>query len=188
MKTYVCEQAYVWTGMCVNKCVCVNSYVCEQVCVWTGMCVNRYVCEQVYVWTGMNPVIHFYSKTSWMHNFRVYWISLYMFRTVFPSVIRSPRLYTQRQVYVRQVLWLLASKQFFGFIGYHSTCFGRSFRLSSEVLDCTHSVRCMSDTFCGCLLASSHRTCMTYTCRCIYSLGLLMTEGKTVRNMQSDIQ
>ena len=30
--------------------------------------------------------------------FRVYWISLYMFRTVFPSIIRSPRLYTQRQI------------------------------------------------------------------------------------------
>jgi len=32
-----------------------------------------------------------------------------MFRTVFPSIIRSPRLYIQHQVYVIQVLWLLAS-------------------------------------------------------------------------------
>jgi len=40
---------------------------------------------------------------------RVYWISLYMFRTVFPSIIRSPRLYIQRQVCVIQVRWLLAS-------------------------------------------------------------------------------
>ena len=32
-----------------------------------------------------------------MHNFWVYWISLCMFRTVFPSVIRSSRLYTQHQ-------------------------------------------------------------------------------------------
>jgi hypothetical protein len=32
-----------------------------------------------------------------------------MFRTVFPSIIRSLRLYTQHQVYVMQVLWLLAS-------------------------------------------------------------------------------
>ena len=31
-----------------------------------------------------------------------------MFRTVFPSVIRSTRLYIQQQVYVIQVLWLLA--------------------------------------------------------------------------------
>ena len=32
-----------------------------------------------------------------------------MFRTVFPSIIRRPRLYTQHQTYVTQVLWLLAS-------------------------------------------------------------------------------
>jgi hypothetical protein len=37
--------------------------------------------------------------------------TLYMFRTVFPSIIRSLRLYVQHQVYVIQVLWLLASKQ-----------------------------------------------------------------------------
>jgi hypothetical protein len=41
--------------------------------------------------------------------FRVYWISLYMFRTVFPSIIRSPRLYIQRQVYVIEFRWLHAS-------------------------------------------------------------------------------
>jgi len=34
-----------------------------------------------------------------------------MFRTVSPSIIRSLRLYIQHQVYVIQVLWLLASKQ-----------------------------------------------------------------------------
>jgi len=32
-----------------------------------------------------------------------------MFRTVFPPIIRSLRLYIQHQVYVIQVLWLLAS-------------------------------------------------------------------------------
>jgi hypothetical protein len=32
-----------------------------------------------------------------------------MFRTVFPSTIRSLRLYIQHQVYVIRVLWLLAS-------------------------------------------------------------------------------
>ena len=51
----------------------------------------------------------FYSKINQMHNFRVYWISLYMFRTVFPSIIRSSRLYTQHPLYVMQVSWLLAS-------------------------------------------------------------------------------
>jgi hypothetical protein len=33
-----------------------------------------------------------------------------MFRTVFPSIIRSLRLYVQHQVYVLQVLWLLVSE------------------------------------------------------------------------------
>jgi len=35
----------------------------------------------------------------------------YMFRTVSPSIIRSLRLYIQHQIYVIQVLWLLASKE-----------------------------------------------------------------------------
>ena len=34
-----------------------------------------------------------------------------MFRTVSPSIIRNLGLYIQHQVYVIQVLWLLASKQ-----------------------------------------------------------------------------
>ena len=36
--------------------------------------------------------------------FWVYWISLYMFRTVFPSIIRSSRLYIQHQVYVNRFI------------------------------------------------------------------------------------
>jgi len=51
----------------------------------------------------------------------------------------------------------------FEFIEYHSTCFGRSFRPSSGVQDCTHSIRYMSYS----LLASSHLTCMTYTWCCV---------------------
>jgi len=47
-------------------------------------------------------------------------MTLYMFRTAFPSIIRSWRLY----------IWLLE---------WHSTCFGRSFRPSSGVQDCTYS-------------------------------------------------
>jgi len=35
-------------------------------------------------------------------------ITLYMFRTVFPPIIRSSRLYTQQQVCVKQILLLLA--------------------------------------------------------------------------------
>ena len=34
-----------------------------------------------------------------------------MFRKVFPSIIRSQRLYIQHKVYVIQVLWQLANKQ-----------------------------------------------------------------------------
>ena len=62
---------------------------------------------------------------------------------------------------------------FFEFIEYYSTCFGRSFRPSSGVQDCTYSTRYMSYRFVDCMLeaprsnsisgplASSHRTCMT---------------------------
>jgi hypothetical protein len=63
---------------------------------------------------GPYIVIYFYSKTNQMHNISnlFYFVTtLYMFRTVSPSIIRSLRLYIQHQVYVIQVLWLLASKQ-----------------------------------------------------------------------------
>ena len=56
-------------------------------------------------------VIYFYSRTNQMHNnsnLFYFGTTLYMFRTVSPSVIRSLRLYIQ---HVIQVLWLLASKQ-----------------------------------------------------------------------------
>jgi len=87
--------------------------------------------------------------------------------------------------------------QFFEFIEYHSTWFGRSFRPSSGVQDCTYSIRYMSYRFVDCMLegtrwncsstlcplASNHRTCMTYTWCYMHSLELLMIDGKTVRNM-----
>jgi len=63
---------------------------------------------------GPCVVIHFYSKTNKMHNTSnlfYFGTTLYMFRTAPPSIIRSLRLYIQPQVYVIQVLWLLASKQ-----------------------------------------------------------------------------
>jgi len=52
-------------------------------------------------------VIYFYSKTNPMHNISnlfYFGTTLYMFRTVFPSIIRSVRLYIQHQVYVKQIL------------------------------------------------------------------------------------
>jgi len=55
---------------------------------------------------------YFYSKTNQKHNISnlfCFGTTLYMFRTVSPSIIRSLRLYIQHQVYVIQVLWLLAS-------------------------------------------------------------------------------
>jgi len=61
-----------------------------------------------------------------MHNITnlfYFGTTLYMFRTVSPSIIRSLRLYIQRQVYVIQVLWLLASKQpqnLYGMMLYYS--------------------------------------------------------------------
>jgi len=59
-------------------------------------------------------IIYFYSKTNQMHNISnlfYFGTTLYMFLTVFPSIIRSLRLYIQHQVYDIQVLWPLASKQ-----------------------------------------------------------------------------
>jgi hypothetical protein len=55
-----------------------------------------------------------YSKPNQMHNISdlfYFGTTLYTFQTVFLSIIRSPRLYIQHQVYVIQVLWLLTSMQ-----------------------------------------------------------------------------
>jgi len=49
-------------------------------------------------------VIYFYSKTNQMHNISnlfYFGTTLYMFRTVSPSIIRSQKLYIQHQVYVQ---------------------------------------------------------------------------------------
>jgi hypothetical protein len=49
-----------------------------------------------------------------MHNISklfYFGTTLHMFRTVFPSIIRSLRLYIQHQICVIQVLWLFVSKQ-----------------------------------------------------------------------------
>jgi ABC-type siderophore export system fused ATPase/permease subunit len=64
----------------------------------------------ILTFVGPCILIYFYSKTKQMHNISnlFYFVTtLYMFRTVFPSVIRSLRLYIQHQVYFMQVLWLL---------------------------------------------------------------------------------
>ena len=62
-----------------------------------------------------------------MHQiYFIFEMTLYMFRTVFPSIIRSARLYTQQ---------------------------------------------------------ANSSICLTNACCCMYSLELLMMDGKTVRNM-----
>ena len=88
--------------------------------------------------------------------FLVYWTSLYMFRAVFPSIIRSSKLYIQHHVYVIQVRWLHAS---------------------------VHKMELCSIL---CTLACRQRTYMTYTWCCVYSLELLMMDGKTARNSKKN--
>jgi len=58
---------------------------------------------------GIYKKYSFYSKTNQMHNISnlfYFGTTLYMFRTVFPSIIRRLRLYMQHHTI--QVLWLLA--------------------------------------------------------------------------------
>jgi len=53
---------------------------------------------------GSCIVIYFHSKTNQMHNVSglfIFGLTLYMFQTVFPSIIRSSRLYIHHQVYVQ---------------------------------------------------------------------------------------
>jgi hypothetical protein len=64
----------------------------------------------VRILTFLEPciAIYFYIKTNWMHNISVLFCfyfgpALYMFPTVFPSIIRSLKQYTQHQAYVIQV-------------------------------------------------------------------------------------
>jgi hypothetical protein len=71
-----------------------------------------YTCIFYSFFTFVGPciVIYFYSKTNQMHNISnlfYFGTTLYMFRTNFPSIIRSLRLYIQHHVCVIQVLWLL---------------------------------------------------------------------------------
>ena len=77
------------------------------------------------------------ARCTNVSNLFYFGMILYMFRTVFPSIIRSSRLY----------IFLLL---------------------------CVQSAVC--------LLANSS-ICLKYACCCMYSLELLMMDGKTVRNM-----
>jgi len=59
-----------------------------------------------FTFVGPCIVIYFYSKTNQMHNISnlfYFGTTLYVFRTVSQSIIRSLRQYIQHQVYVIQV-------------------------------------------------------------------------------------
>jgi len=69
---------------------------------------NLFVPQQIWrLWDHASWYISIVQPTR-CTMFRVYLISLYMFWMVFPSIIRSSRLYIQHQVYVTQVHWLHA--------------------------------------------------------------------------------
>ena len=56
------------------------------------------------------------TRCTSVSNLFYFGMTLYMFRTVFPSIITSSRLYVQQQTYAKQVLlcsfqWVPASKQ-----------------------------------------------------------------------------
>jgi hypothetical protein len=56
---------------------------------------------------GYKYVITFYSKptrSTNVTNLFCFGMTHYMFRTVFPSIIRSSRLYIQQQAFVKQIL------------------------------------------------------------------------------------
>ena len=60
-----------------------------------------------------------------MHNISnlfYFGTTLYMFRTVLPSIIRSLRLYIQQQVRVMQVLWLIALASSHRALWYDAVC------------------------------------------------------------------
>ena len=80
------------------------------------------------------------TRCTNVSNLFYFGITLYMFRTVFSSIIRSSRLYIQQQPFVKQIL-LSAYQQ------------------------------------------ADNSIFLTNGCCCMYSLELLMMDGKTIRNM-----
>jgi hypothetical protein len=78
---------------------------------WKIRCENDIIMD---IQKRQNTCMYLYSKTYNSHNISIlfyFGTTLYIFRTVYPSIIRSLRLYIQHQVYVIQVLWLLVSRK-----------------------------------------------------------------------------
>jgi len=108
------------------------------------------------------------QNCTYNNKFIYFGITLYMFRTVFPSIIRSSKLYIQQLIYLfwnhtlhvsdglsvhhQEFKTVRTATNLFIFES-HSTCFGRPFRPSSGVQNCTYNNRHLSNRYC-CLLAS----------------------------------
>ena len=105
------------------------------------------------------------SKTNQMHQcikFNYFGMTLYMFRTVFPSIVSSSRLYIQQQAFVKQILLSacqpvkptrctnVSNLFYFAMTLY---MFRAVFPSIIRVQDCTYSNRHLSNRYC-CLLAS----------------------------------
>jgi hypothetical protein len=119
--------------------------------------------------------------------------TLHMFRTVFPSIIRSSRLHIHWQVCVNQLLLPAASRDEVEL---------QSFRPSSGAQECTYSDRRVSFNCCYLLPAGMRWDCsstsfplaagssgwLTHACHCMCRLELLMMDGKTVQSMWSVLQ
>jgi len=95
-------QTNVWTN---TRAYC-YSYITITVC--SSVVIYPKIEYEILVLTFIGPciVLYFYSKTNQMHNISklfYFVVALYMFRTVFPSIIRSLILYIQHQVYVKQI-------------------------------------------------------------------------------------
>ena len=142
---------------------------------------------------------YFYSKTNQMHNISnllYFGTTLYMYRTVFPFIIRSLRLYIQHQVHVKQILLTACQRERDG----THVLDGLSVHRQESKTVHTTSGTCQTDSA-DRLLAGTRwsyvpsrsrqqevsRIRSTYTCCCMYSLRLLMMNRKTVRKMQSAI-
>jgi hypothetical protein len=107
---------------------------------------------------------------------------LCMFQAVPPPIIRSTKLYIERQV---------LSNQYSCCRGWgssrHEPCFRRFFRPSSGAQNCTYSVRyCQSNSAACCYRgwdSSRQQYWFNNTWRCMYSFVLLLMGGGTAWNM-----
>jgi len=105
------------------------------------------------------------TRCTNVSNLFYFRMTLYMFQMVFPSIIRSSRLYIQQP---SRYCYLLASKE------------------ASSRICLTNDCCCNQADTAICLQASKQADSsiwLTNACCCMYSLELLMMDGKTVQNM-----